>query len=80
MIISYTFGKIMIDGKTYNEDVIVLPDGRVISPWWRNAGHVLSFPDIKKIVSKHVRNIIVSHFREYIFPPSIKNPAESLYS
>ncbi len=45
MIDSYDFGEIVIDGKSYSADVIILPD-RVIDNWWRDEGHKLCPTDL----------------------------------
>lgn len=44
---SYTFGNIVINGKTYTSDVIIYP-GRVDSAWWRKEGHLLRFADLEE--------------------------------
>lgn len=44
---SYEFGKIKIEGKEYNQDVVIYPD-KVLSPWWRKQGHALSLEDLPK--------------------------------
>lgn len=44
---SYDFGKIKIDGQEYTQDVIIYPN-KVLSPWWRKQGHVLSLEDLPK--------------------------------
>jgi len=46
---SYQFGKIVIGGTTYNNDVIILGD-TVQSDWWRNQGHSLAAEDLKTIL------------------------------
>lgn len=45
----YSFGKIIIDGKTYTSDVIIYPD-RVDASWWRNQGHYLQAIDLTDII------------------------------
>ena len=42
---SYSFGRIVINGKTYTSDVIIYP-GRVHAPWWRKEGHLLQLADL----------------------------------
>ncbi len=42
---SYSFGRIVIDGKTYTSDVIIYP-GRVDASWWRKEGHLLQLADL----------------------------------
>ena len=49
-ITSYGFGRIVIDGKTYDKDVIILPEA-VVSPWWRAEGHVLTPADLGDVVA-----------------------------
>jgi hypothetical protein len=51
MIESYKFGDITIDGRHYGKDVIILPEGSVIHPWWRKSGHRLTMTDIQVIVA-----------------------------
>ncbi len=51
-IVSYEFGKIEIDGKTFTRDVIILPDG-VIDGWWRKEGHSLCPEDVSEVIDKY---------------------------
>jgi hypothetical protein len=46
----YSFGKIIIAGKTYTSDVIVYPD-RVDPSWWRKEGHYLQKEDLGDVVA-----------------------------
>jgi hypothetical protein len=46
----YTFGEIVIDGQTYRDDVIILPD-RVIPSWWRKEGHSLDPADLDDVIA-----------------------------
>ena len=47
MIESYSFGRMVIDGIRYTKEVIIFPDSRILSPWWRNQGHVLTADDLR---------------------------------
>lgn len=47
---SYSFGKITIDGETYDRDVIIRPDG-VRASWWRKEGHSLHPEDLASVVT-----------------------------
>jgi len=49
LIDEYSFGRIVIDGKTYRQDVIVFPD-RVKSDWWRKEGHSLCLEDLEEVL------------------------------
>jgi hypothetical protein len=46
---SYSFGRIVIDGKIYTRDVLIFSD-RVISPWWRKDGHLLAMEDLQDVL------------------------------
>ena len=46
---SYSFGSIIVDGKTYKNDVIIFPE-RVRSEWWRAEGHLLQMKDLREVV------------------------------
>ncbi len=46
----YSFGKIIIDGKTYTSDVIIYP-GKVDSSWWRKEGHSLHIVDLSDVIN-----------------------------
>ena len=45
----YSFGRIVVDGKSYTSDIIIYPD-RVDDSWWRKEGHNLSIDDLKGII------------------------------
>jgi len=54
----YEFGKIVINGKEYNRDVIVFPD-RAMDNWWRKEGHNLCLQDIKEIIDYNPGILII---------------------
>jgi hypothetical protein len=58
MIESYSFGKIVIDGKQYATDVIIFPD-HVQDSWWRKEGHVLTIEDLKDVLQAKPEVLIV---------------------
>ena len=45
----YTFGRIVVNGQTYNSDVIITPEA-VIDSWWRKQGHRLDKSDLDEIL------------------------------
>ena len=51
LIESYEFGAIVINGKRYTSDVIVLPE-RVIDGWWRKEGHKVHIEDLEEILKQ----------------------------
>lgn len=58
MIDSYDFGKIVIDGRRYESDIIIFSDGRV-SSWWRKEGHKLQEDDLKEIIEERPQILVV---------------------
>ncbi len=58
LITRYSFGHIVIDGKEYSRDVIILP-GRVESPWRRRQGHVLVPDDLETVVAAGAAMLII---------------------
>ena len=49
MIDSYSFGRVTVNGKSYNSDVIIYPD-RVNASWWRKQGHNLCLEDLEEVL------------------------------
>ena len=58
MIDSYDFGRIVIDGKRYNSDLIVFPD-KVRDSWWRKEGHRLHVEDLKDVLEAKPEVLVV---------------------
>jgi hypothetical protein len=56
MIEEYNFGRITINGKVYNHDIIIYQDK--ISSWWRVTGHQVAIKDIEDLVEKKPEIII----------------------
>ena len=55
---SYQFGKIVIDGKSYNSDLIICGDA-IQSDWWRQQGHSLTADDLKTILKAKPSVLVV---------------------
>lgn len=55
---SYRFGRIQIDGESYQKDVIIFPD-RVRPEWWRERGHDLAPADLEEVFSAEAEVLIV---------------------
>ena len=58
MIDSYTFGRIVIDGESYNSDVIIYSDN-VDYNWWRKESHLLQKDDLSDIINYEPEILIV---------------------
>jgi hypothetical protein len=58
MIESYTFGRVIIDGREYTSDVIIFPD-HVEDNWCRKRGHSLMVEDVEKFIRRNQPEVIV---------------------
>ncbi len=50
VIESYSFGRMIIDGRSFSKDIIIFPDNSILSPWWRNQGHSLEISDLENLI------------------------------
>jgi len=51
MITSYTFGKMVIDGRTYTSDLIIFSDGHIRENWHRQSSHILTLADLDRLTA-----------------------------
>ena len=54
----FSFGILVIDGKTYSDDLIILPDGKILKPWWRKQGHRLTMDDLRDLIDSSPEVIV----------------------
>jgi len=55
---SYEFGHIVIDGKSYRQDLLIWP-GRILSDWWRAEGHLLQIVDVYEALAANPQVLVV---------------------
>jgi hypothetical protein len=53
-----SFGIVVIEDKTYTDDLIILPDGKILKPWWRKRGHQLTMDDIHDLIDSSPEIIV----------------------
>jgi hypothetical protein len=70
MITDYSFGRMVIGEKEYTSDVIIYPDGRIRSSWWRKSGHVLEIADIEDLISELPEVIVAGTGAYGVMKPS----------
>ena len=58
LVDSYQFGLIVVNGKEYTSDVIILPE-RVRDDWWRKTGHELCLGDIAEVITENPEVLVV---------------------
>lgn len=58
-ITDYSFGQLIYKGVTYRKDLIILSDGSVLHPWWRQSGHHLVLADLREVLDTPVTVLVV---------------------
>jgi hypothetical protein len=58
MIEQYRFGEMLIDGRRYRSDLMILPDGRVTDNWRRKEGHRMTLEDIAPLLDCGVQTLV----------------------
>ena len=58
MIESYDFGKIVIHGKSYRNDIIIFSN-KIQDTWWRKKGHELQTADVDEILNKEIPEVLI---------------------
>ena len=58
LIEAYDFGRIVIDGTIYTNDLLI-PGQRIKENWWRKEGHVLHTSDIKDAVEEFAPEVVI---------------------
>jgi hypothetical protein len=56
---SCSFGFLVINGKNYTDDLILLPGGEILKPWCRKRGHQLSMGDLQELIDSSPEIIVV---------------------
>jgi hypothetical protein len=80
LIESYEFGAIVINGKRYTSDVIVLAE-RVIDGWWRKEGHKVHIEDLDEILKQELKPEVLvlgtGYYGLLKIPPEVENTLKS---
>ncbi len=78
MIENYEFGRIVINGKTYREDLIIL-GSKIIENWWRKEGHSLSIEDLEEVLREKPDILVIGTGYNGLMriPPETLNYLES---
>jgi hypothetical protein len=58
MITDFSFGKIVVNGKTYSDDIKIIR-GQVISDWWRKRGHRVDVEDVADILESRPDIVVI---------------------
>ena len=58
MIDSYSFGRIVVDGTAYTNDIKII-DEAVIPEWWRKSGHTVAPEDVADLVQSQPDVVVI---------------------
>lgn len=58
MIEKYTSGRIIINNKTYHQDLKII-QGQVLDNWWRKTGHQVDVNDMKDVLDASPDIIVI---------------------
>jgi len=58
MIDSYSFGRIVVNGKRYTNDIIIFPN-RIKDNWWRKIGHRIDIEDLKEVILEKPEILVI---------------------
>ena len=71
MIDSYAFGHIVVNGKSYHNDIKII-DTAVIPEWWRKSGHVVSPEDVSDLINARPDYIVIGKGKPGFMKTSIE--------
>lgn len=55
---SYSFGRMVIEGRTYAADLIII-EGEILPNWWRREGHSLCPEDLKLVIERKPEILVI---------------------
>ena len=58
MITEFSFGRIVVNGKTYTNDIKII-NGQVIPEWWRKSGHRVVAEDMTDVLAAEPEVVVI---------------------
>jgi len=58
MIEHYKFGNMVINGQSYDKDLLIY-DGTVLPNWWRDKGHLLQLSDLDAVLQETPEVVLI---------------------
>ena len=60
MITEFSFGRIVVQGQTYTNDIKIV-DGTTVPGWWRRSGHCVEIDDVKDILDSNAKIVVIGN-------------------
>jgi len=58
MNLEFSFGRIVVDGQTCNNDIKIV-SGRLVSNWWRKSGHTVEIEDVQDVIDSDSTILVI---------------------
>lgn len=58
MIESYSFGRLIVEGRVFTSDLVIFPE-RIHESWWREQGHRLCLQDVEEVFKSQPEVLVV---------------------
>jgi hypothetical protein len=58
MITEFSFGRIVVQGQTYTNDIKIV-DGTPVPDWWRRSGHAVEINDVQDILDSKPEILVI---------------------
>ena len=58
MNIEFSFGRIVVEGRTCNSDIKIVR-GRLVTDWWRKSGHTVDIDDVQDILDSDSTILVI---------------------
>jgi hypothetical protein len=58
MITEFSFGRIVVEGQTYTNDIKIV-DGKLVADWWRQSGHSVEIDEVQDILDSESEILVI---------------------
>jgi len=58
MIMEFSFGRIVVNGQTCNNDIKIVR-GKLVADWWRKSGHTVEIEDVQDILDSDSTILVI---------------------
>lgn len=58
MITEFSFGRIVVEGQIYHQDIKIVK-GKLVPDWWRQSGHSVEIEDVQDILDSESEFLVI---------------------